>query len=110
MRLVQCLRLAVISLSLPLTGGWGVSRAEQPFTFPQEARDRFDQARDLQLKGDFQEAIKAFEDAKKLGMESYPRAHLYQANSYLSMKDYDAAIARYTKFISDFGIEESCRY
>src|SRR5216683_7618937 len=106
MRLVQCLRLAVISLSLPLTGGWGVSRAEQPFTFPQEARDRFDQARDLQLKGDFQEAIKAFEDAKKLGMESYPRAHLYQANSYLSMKDYDAAIARYTKFIVAFGIEE----
>jgi tetratricopeptide (TPR) repeat protein len=107
---VPCLRRAVISLSLPLALGWGVARAEQPVTFPQVARDRFDQAQDLQRKGQFQEAIKAFEDAKKLGMQSYPRAHLYQANSYLGLKDYEGAISGYTKFIADFSIEESCRY
>jgi tetratricopeptide (TPR) repeat protein len=107
---VHFLRFAVLFLAVPLTLRWGIARAEQPFTFPQDARNRFDQARDLQNKGDYQEAIKAFDDAIKLGMQSYPRAHLYQANSYLSLKDYDAAIARYTKFIGDFGIEESCRY
>ena len=107
---VHYFRIAVLFLTLPVVSKLGIARAEQPLTFPQDARDRFDQARDLQNKGDYQEAIKAFDDAIKLGMKSYPRAHLYQANSYLSLKDYDAAIARYTKFIGDFGIEESCRY
>jgi tetratricopeptide (TPR) repeat protein len=106
----RCFRLAVLSITLALTVGWEVARAEPPAAFPPEARDRFDQARDFQKNGQFQEAITAFEEAKKLGMQSYPRAHLYQAGSYLGLKDYDGAIARYTKFIADFGIEESCRY
>jgi tetratricopeptide (TPR) repeat protein len=85
-------------------------RAEEPATVPPEARDRFNQARDLQKKGQLKEAISAYEKAIQSGMQLYPRAHLYRADSFRDLKDYDKAIAQYTKFIEDFGLEQSCRY
>ena len=84
--------------------------APEPTNFPQEAKDRFNQAQELRKKQQYQQAISAFEEAIKLGMQNYPRAYLYRADSARSLKDYDAAIAQYSEFIQKFGIEESCRH
>jgi tetratricopeptide (TPR) repeat protein len=78
--------------------------------FPAEARQRYDQGRDLQKKGQLNEAIGAFEEAIKLGMDAFPRVHLQRAGTNLEMKKYDTAIRQYTKFIEEFGLEKSCRY
>jgi hypothetical protein len=56
------------------------------------------------------EAISAFEEAIKLGMDAFPRVHLQRAVSNLDLKNYDTAILQYTKFIAKFGLEDSCRY
>lgn len=84
--------------------------APEPTSFPQEAKNRFSQGQDLRKKQQYQQAISAFEEAIKLGMQNYPRAYLYRADSSRALKDYDAAIAQYSEFIRKFGIEESCRY
>ena len=88
----------------------GSVRASEPTEFPAEARQRFDQGRDLQKKGQLQDAIGAFEEAIKLGMDAFPRVHLQRASTNLDLKKYDTAILQYTKFIEKFGLEESCRY
>jgi tetratricopeptide (TPR) repeat protein len=85
-------------------------RAEEPTTIPAAARDRFDVARDLQKKGQLKEAVNAYDKAIQSGMQAYPRAHLYRADTIRALKDYDEAIVQYTKFIEDFGLEQSCRY
>jgi hypothetical protein len=36
--------------------------------------------------------------------------HLKEAAAYLELKDYEAAVAKYTRIIDDFGLEDSCRY
>jgi len=95
---------------MELTVSWGALPAQERTEFPQEARDRFDKARDLQQKGKLQEAIQAYQDAIGLGMQAFPRAHLYQADASLQMKQYDEAIARYTRFLEKFSIDDSCRY
>lgn len=86
------------------------TRAEDPKEYSPQARQRYDQGRDLQKRGLFADAIAAYEEAIKLGMKDYPRAHLYRADSFRDLQQYDKAIANYTKFIDEFGIEESCRY
>ncbi|HEV3257300.1 MAG TPA: tetratricopeptide repeat protein [Gemmataceae bacterium] len=96
-------------LALGLAADWEAVRAEET-SFPQEAKDRYQQGVDLQKKGQVQDAIGAFEEAIKLGMDNFPRAHLNQAKSYLALKQYDAAIDRFTKFIDRFSMEDSCRY
>ena len=68
--------------------------AEEQVVFPPEARQRYEQGRDLQKKGQLNEALNAFEDAIKLGMDAFPRVHLQQAGSNLDLKKYDTAIAR----------------
>jgi hypothetical protein len=88
----------------------GYLGAEERTGFPAEARQRYEQGRDFQKKGQMNEAIRAFSEAIKLGMDAFPRAHLYQAGSNLDVKNYDAAVLQYTKFIARFGLEESCRY
>jgi tetratricopeptide (TPR) repeat protein len=84
--------------------------AQEPTDIPPEARSRFDQARDLQKKGQLKEAISAYDKAIQSGMQAYPRAHLYRADTLRDLKDYDKAIAQYTKFLEEFGLENSCRY
>ena len=88
----------------------GETPAPEPTSFPPEAKDRFDRGQELRKKQQYQQAISAFEEAIKLGMQNYPRAYLYRADSARALKDYDAAIAQYSEFIEKFGIEESCRY
>jgi tetratricopeptide (TPR) repeat protein len=100
----------VLSLILGMALGATSLRAQEPTEVPREARNRFDQARDLQKKGQFQDAINAYDKAIQSGMQAYPRAHLYRADSLRDLKDYEKAIAEYTKFIEDFGLENSCRY
>src|SRR5437763_97820 len=78
--------------------------------FPPEARTKYEEAKQLQEKGQYQQAVTAYDEAIRLGMEAFPRAHLYRANSNLELKEYDKAIAQYSKFIADFSIESSCRY
>jgi tetratricopeptide (TPR) repeat protein len=89
---------------------WESLSAQERTEFSQEARNRFDKGRDLQQKGQLQEAIKAYQDAIGLGMQAFPRAHLYQADASLQMKQYDEAIAGYTQFLEKFSLEDSCRY
>ena len=96
----------ILGMALPVTS----LRAQEPTEVPPEARTRFDQARDLQKKGRFQDAISAYDRAIQSGMQAYPRAHLYRADSLRDLKDYEKAITEYTKFIEDFGLENSCRY
>jgi outer membrane protein assembly factor BamD (BamD/ComL family) len=98
------------SAGVSLYLGWNSVRAEERTEFPAEARKHYEQGRDLQKKGQLNEAISAFEEAIKLGMEAFPRVHLQRASSNLDLKKYDTAVRQYTKFIEEFGIEESCRY
>ena len=102
-RLFPPLLLLVLSATAPL-------RAEEPTSFPAQARQRYEQGRELEKKGQFEEAIRAYEEAIRLGMQDFPRAHLYRARANLDLKKYDEAIAQYTKFLDQFGLEKSCRY
>jgi tetratricopeptide (TPR) repeat protein len=88
----------------------GAAAAQERTDFPPAARQRYEQGRDLQKKGQLQQAIRAFDEAIKLGMEAYPRVHLQRAASHLGLNQYDTAIAQYTKFLEDFSLEDSCRY
>ena len=105
MLLRRCLSIVVPALLF-----CGPAAAEEPTTFPPQARARFDQAQELQKKGRFQEAIEAYDEAIRLGMKDFPRAHLYRACAQLALKEFDTAITRYTDFIEQFGLEKSCRY
>jgi len=102
--------MGVFAACLPLAIGWGILRAEERTGFPQQARDRYEQGQDLQKKGLLDDAIRAYDEAIRIGMKDYPRVHLYRANSNLDLKKYDVAIEQYTKFLDKFSLEESCRY
>src|SRR4051812_27279274 len=73
--------------------------ADERTDFPAAARQRYDEGRDLQKKGKLNEAIRAFEEAIKLGMEAFPRVHLQRAKSNMDLKEYDTAILQYSNFI-----------
>jgi tetratricopeptide (TPR) repeat protein len=103
------LRSALLALVGQLALAWQLGAAE-PTSFPQPARDRYEQALELQKKGQLKEAIQAYEEAIRLGMEAYPRAHLYRAKSFLELQQFETAIAQYSKFIDKFTLEDSCRY
>ncbi len=103
------LRRTVLAACLALALAAGRAAAAERTDFPRAARERFEQAQELRKQGKYREAIDAYADAIRLGMEEYPRAHLNRAGSYLDLKDYDAAVAQYTKFIERFGLEGSCR-
>lgn len=102
----RILRLALLTLCLSPS----FVRADEPTEFPAAARQRYEQGKELQKKGQLKEALQAFDEAIKLGMDRFPRVHLQQAKSNLDLKEYDTAIAQYTKFIEKFGMEDSCRY
>jgi tetratricopeptide (TPR) repeat protein len=102
------LRVACLALCLQLLVGREAG-ASEPTEFPQAARKRYEQGRDLQKKGMLKEAVSAYDDAIKLGMQAYPRVHLYRADAVRQLKEFDSAIAQYTQFIDRFGLEDSCR-
>jgi tetratricopeptide (TPR) repeat protein len=103
------LRVSLLALTAgvaarPAVGG------EPMAPIPQPAKDRYAEGQDLEKQGKFQEAVAAYQEAIRLGMQLFPRAHLKEAGAYLELREYDVAIARYTKFIRTFGLEDSCRY
>ena len=100
----------LLTLGVLLLGSGGLAGAEERTEFPPEARQRYEQGKALQKQGQLDAAIRAFEEAIELGMDGFPRVHLQRASSNLDLKQYDKAIAQYTKFIEQFGLEESCRY
>ena len=99
--------LGVICVNLCV--GSSNALSEERTGFPAAARQHYEQGQALQNKGQFNEAISAYEEASKLGMDGFPRVHLHRAGSNLDLKKYDTAILQYTKFIEKFGLEESCR-
>jgi tetratricopeptide (TPR) repeat protein len=99
----------IVVVAVLLTLALGTARSEEPTVFPPEARAKYDQGQELQKKGQLDEAIKAFDEAIKLGMAAFPRVHLARAGSNFDLKKFDTAIEQYTKFIDKFGLEESCR-
>jgi tetratricopeptide (TPR) repeat protein len=82
----------------------------EPTEFPQAARERFEQGRELQKKGRLKEAVSAYDAAIQLGMQAYPRVHLYRADAARQLQEFDSAIDQYTRFIDRFSLEDSCRY
>jgi hypothetical protein len=109
MRTRRVLRTTWLAFAVGLGLGGGVAPAAEPTAFPPEARQRYEQGRDMQKQGKLNDALRAFEEAIQLGMDAFPRVHLQRASSNLDLKHYDTAIAQYTKFIDQFGLEESCR-
>jgi tetratricopeptide (TPR) repeat protein len=105
---VRWLRAALLALGTGLALVPGAIRAE-PTKFPTDARVRFEQGQEFQDRGMLKQAIAAYDDAIRRGMKDYPRVHLFRANSYLGLKEYDTAIAQYTKFLQNFTLEDSCR-
>ena len=103
-------RTALLALIVECGIGWTIATAQERTDFPADARASYDKGRDLQKNGQLDDAIRAYEDAIKLGMEAFPRVHLQRASSNLDLKKYGTAIAQYTNFIEQFGLEDSCRY
>ena len=90
--------------------GTALATAQEQTDFPPEARASYEKGKGLQKNGRLDDAIRAYEEAIKLGMDAFPRVHLQRASSNLNLKKYDTAVAQYTKFIEQFGLEKSCRY
>jgi tetratricopeptide (TPR) repeat protein len=109
MRTARLIRVVWLALCLELLAG-PAAHAGEPTEFPRAARDWYERGRTLQRKGQLKEAISAYDTAIQLGMQAYPRVHLYRADASRQLKAFDSAIAQYTQFIDDFGLEESCRY
>lgn len=101
----RCLAVCFLSVALAASA----SAAERT-DFPQSARTQYERGQELLKKGRYRDAIDAFEEAIRQGMNEFPRVHLAHAKSSLNLKDYDAAIARYSSFIEDFGLTDSCRH
>jgi hypothetical protein len=83
---------------------------EEPTGFKAEARQQFERGQNFRKLGQLPEAVSAYDEAIKLGMDTFPRVHLQRATSNLDLRKYDTAIAQYTAFIDKFGLENSCRY
>ena len=109
MRTARMLGVACLALCLELLAGREALPGE-PTAFPRAARERYEQGRALQKKGQLQEAVSAYDAAIRLGMQAYPRVHLYRADAARQLQEFDSAIAQYTQFIDRFGLEDSCRY
>ena len=102
------LRSIVLTLAVIIAAR--VRSAEPTGPIPQAAKDRYAQGQELERQGKLKEAVAAYQEAIQLGMQQFPKAHLKEAGGYLGLKDYAVAITKYTKFIDDFGLEDSCRY
>jgi tetratricopeptide (TPR) repeat protein len=102
-------RAVLLALVVYLAAGPRAA-AQERTDFPAEARERYELGKDFQKSGQLDAAIRAFEEAIDLGMQAFPRVHLSRAASNLELQRYDTALAQYTRFIEQFGLEKSCRY
>jgi tetratricopeptide (TPR) repeat protein len=110
MSLRRILGTAFIVLGVGLISARCAAGREPSAPIPQPARDRYAEGQDLQDQGKLKEAVAAYEDAIRLGMDLFPRVYLKQGGALLDLKEYDAAIVKYTKLIDVIGLENSCRY
>lgn len=101
---------ALLALAVEVGIAWALAAAQERTDFPADARATYEKGKGLQKNGQLDDAIRAYEEAIKLGMDAFPRVHLQRASSNLDLKKYSTAIAQYTGFIEQFGLEESCRY
>ena len=106
----RILGLSLCALGIGLIPAPPAPGSEPTAPIPQPARDRYDAGQDLQSQGKLKEAVAAYEEAIRLGMEWFPRIYLKEGAAYEELKEYDAAVARYTKLIDQIGLENSCRY
>jgi tetratricopeptide (TPR) repeat protein len=102
----HCLTALALLLSL---AGRLAARAEPVDPIPEVARDRYAEAQDLEKQGKIKEAVAAYEQAVRLGMQTYPRVYLREAAAYARLGDYEAAAARYSVVLDVLGLEGSCR-
>jgi len=87
----------------------GEIRAEKPFSsYPQAARERFAQAEDSREKGQYPEALAAYDDAIQRGLEGYARVYLRKADCHRHLREHAKVVAAYTVLIEDLGLERSC--
>jgi tetratricopeptide (TPR) repeat protein len=84
--------------------------ADERTEFPAKARQLYQQGNELHKQGKPEEALRAYDEAIKQGMEAFPRVHLQRARALLDLRSYDIAIDQFSKFIDQFGLENSCRY
>jgi tetratricopeptide (TPR) repeat protein len=101
--------IALLAVLVRLGCSCDLAAAQERTDFPAEARERYEKGVELRGKGQLDEAIRAFDEAIKLGMQDFARVHLNRAGSNLDLQQYDKAIAQYTEFIEQFGLEKSCR-
>jgi tetratricopeptide (TPR) repeat protein len=109
MSIHHLLRSVVLMLAVTIAGS-RVGSAEPTAPIPQAAKDLYARGQELERQGKLKEAVAAYQEAIRLGMQMFPKAYLKEAGGYLGLQDYDIAIAKYTKFIDSFGLEDSCRY
>jgi outer membrane protein assembly factor BamD (BamD/ComL family) len=101
---------ALLVLAVQFGMGSPFASAQEKTDFPADARASYEKGKTFQKNGQLDDAIRAYEEAIKLGMDAFPRVHLQRANSNLNLKKYETAIVQYARFIDQFGLEKSCRY
>jgi hypothetical protein len=100
----RILPLTLFAGWLGLAAGWPAAAADPPAT-----KGRTPPAPDASPKDQAAEAKRLAEEAKRLGLKDIPRVHLYRATTSAQQKEYEKAIAQFTKVIEKIGLENSCR-
>jgi len=102
-------RLLTSALALLLLGPTTSLHAETPTApYPAAARERYEAGQRLRQQGQHRAAIRAFDEAARLGMQDYARVPLALADCYARVKDAAEAVRQYTRLIEQFGPERSC--
>jgi hypothetical protein len=99
-----------LASALVLLVSAGSVLGERPLSsYPKAARDRYEAARRLQEQRRYREALGAYAEAARLGMEDYPMLRVQRGECLRHLKDFRAAIASHTAAIADGTLGKSCR-
>jgi len=102
-------RLLFPALAILLLGSTTSLHAESPkAAYPAAARERYEAGQRLRQQGQYREAIRAFDEAARMGMHDYARVPLALADCHARLKDAAEAVRQYTRLIEQFGPERSC--
>jgi hypothetical protein len=98
-----------LGLVLGLTGG--PARAEKPLTeYPVEVQNAFKRAERLQADKQPREALAAYEEAGRLGMDGHPLLSLKVAACRQELGQYTEAVATFTQAIDEASLGQlRCR-
>jgi tetratricopeptide (TPR) repeat protein len=103
--------LLPLTLSLLVCLETQAGAAEKAYlSYPQAARDKYQEGERLREQGQHLQAIAAYEEAVRLGLTDYPRVHLRLAECHRLNKNYPQSIVLNTRFLEDFGLERSCLF